>query len=466
MKTKARWLAIFLVFGLIVAACSPADEAADTTEAETPATTEAPDTTEAPATTEGSTETTEGGGEMQPPTTDIGVDLDAGTITVGLLSDLTGPFSTLVIPVVDGYKAQIDAVNAAGGIHGLSIELEIVDTVYSLDTHVQKYEEIRDKVVTLGHTTGSPHTNAIRTQLAEDNMFAVPLSWYSGWTDPALNANVLPHGQPYCIESMNVLGYIVSQNPDAKTIAIASNAGDFGEDSAEGAKLAAAELGLEVVYDGQGKVNAADEASLAEVVTGIVGSQPDLVWLTTSPSAYAGIYGQALGTGLVATWSGSAVAWVPAFLGAAIGEAIQRDWIFGLPYSPWNADNAGTTAAVELMKATNPEIVPFDYYLEGIGEALLMERILNDAYESGDMTRAGVLAAAKNLESFDTGGLWPTQSFKGDPNDIVVRVTNIVRPSAADLAAGGSGVELLAANYTSDIAAAYEFNETCFDAFG
>jgi len=460
MKIISKWIAIVLALGLVLAACGD-DDTTDTTEATAPDTTQA----ETPDTTEAETpDTTEGAEDMI--LTDIGVDLEAGTITVGLLSDLTGVFSALVKPMTDGYQIKIDDINAKGGIHGLQIKLEIRDTVYSVDNHVQLYEELRQSVVALGHSTGSPHTMAINDALAADNIFAVPLTWYSGWSDPAINANIVQHGEPYCIESMNVLGYLVDQNPGFETIAIASNAGDFGQDSAAGAKLAAEALGLTIVYDGEAKINAADEASLAEVVTGIVGSGADIVWVTTSPGAFAGIYGQALAAGVVATWSGSAVAWVPSFIGpdSAIREAVERDWIFSLPYAPWNADNPGTKAAVELLRTANPDIPAFDYYLEGIGEALLIETILNAAYESGDMTRAGVLAAAKNVELFTTDGLWPDQTFVGEPNDFVQRKGYIVKPSIADLEAGNSGVELLAANYTSDIAAAFQFDEACFDA--
>ena len=461
MRINVKWLAIFLVLGLVVAACGTSgEEESTTTEAETTATTEAAptETTEAAP-----TETTEAEEMIL---TDVGVDLEAGTITVGLLSDLTGVFSALVQPVVTGYEAQVEAINAAGGINGLTIVLEIRDTGYSVDTHVQQYNEIKDSVVALGHSTGSPHTVAINQQLVEDNMFAVPLTWYSGWSDPALNANLVPHGTPYCIESMNVLGYLTDQNPDAATVAIASNAGDFGEDSAEGAKLAAEALGLEVVYDGQGKVNAADEATLAEVATAIVASGADIVWVTTSPGAYSGIYGQALAAGMTALWSGSFVAWNFGFLGpdSPIRDAIQRDWTFAYPIAPWSADNPGTNAARELIQAYDPEAPPYEYYLEGIVEAQLLEAILNAAYDSGDMTRAGVLAAAKSLESMSWDGLAPDQSFVGEPNDTVQRLVNIVKPSAADLEAGGSGLELIEANYTSDIAAAYQFDEACFDA--
>jgi len=461
MKMKTKWLAILLVLGLVLAACG-GDDAADTTEAETPDTTEA----ETPDTTEAETpDTTEAEAMIL---TDIGVDLEAGTITVGLLSDLTGVFSALVQPVVTGYEAQIEAINAAGGIHGLNIILEVRDTGYSVDTHVQQYNEIRDSVVALGHSTGSPHTVAIKDQLAEDDMLAIPLTWYSGWSDPALNANLVPHGTPYCLESMNTIGYIVSQNPDAATIAIASNAGDFGQDSAQGAKIAAEALGLEVVYDGEAKINAADEATLAEVANGIIGSGADIVWVTTSPGAYSGIYGQALAAGVLATWSGSFVAWNFGFLGeeSPIRDAIQRDWIFAYPISPWSADTPGSAAARELIQAYDPEAPAYEYYLEGVVEAQLLEVILNAAYDSGDLTRAGVLAAAENLEFMSWDGLAPDQSFVGEPNDIVQRTVTIVRPSAADLEAGGSGLAVVEADYTSDIAAAYQFDKTCFDAFG
>ncbi|MCZ6567345.1 MAG: hypothetical protein O6923_03500, partial [Actinobacteria bacterium] len=117
-------------------------------------------------------------------------------------------------------------------------------------------------------------------------------------------------------------------------------------------------------------------------------------------------------------------------------------------------------------QAYDPEAPPYEYYIEVVKEARLLETILNAAYDSGDMTRAGVLAAAKGLESMSWDGLAPDQSFVGEPNDIVQRVVNIVRPSAADIEAGGSGLALIEADYTSDIAAAYQFDKTCFDAFG
>ena len=57
----------------------------------------------------------------------VGVDLEAGTITIGLLSDLTGPFSPLVQIINTGHDLYWASVNEAGGVNGLNVELDSID---------------------------------------------------------------------------------------------------------------------------------------------------------------------------------------------------------------------------------------------------------------------------------------------------------------------------------------------------
>lgn len=449
MKIKSRWLAIFLVLGLVLAACG------DGSDGETTTTAGGGETT----TTAGGEETTTTGEQMADPLTDVGVDLEAGTITVGLLSDLTGPFGPLVSAIVAGHEAYWAEVNAAGGIGGLMVELKTVDTVYDVTAHVQFYNELKDEVVAFGHSTGSPHTVAINADLQADGILAIPLTWYSGWTDPAINANLLPHGTPYCIESMNLIEYMVDESGlDAPTIAIASIPGDYGLDSAAGASLAAEALGLNVVYDGIGKLIPGDDASVAEVAGGISGSDADLVYLTATPSAWSAVYGAALATGYEATWSGAAPSWNPAFVaeGSPIRDAIARDMIISFYADTWNGESAGAQHVTDVMTAAGAP--PTDYYGEGFVEATILHRALQLAYDNGDLTQAGVLAAAKSLETVDFDGLAPDERYVGEPNDIVQRKINILRP---DLEAP-TGSSVVERDYTSPTAAAFEFNEACY----
>ncbi|MGH3668834.1 MAG: ABC transporter substrate-binding protein, partial [Acidimicrobiia bacterium] len=243
MRRKPQWLALLLVLGLILAACGDGGGGDTTTTA---AAEEEPTTTAAPAEETTTSAAEEGAGEVA---TDVGVDLEAGTITIGLLSDLSGPFAPLVQVIVAGQEMYWADVNANGGIGGLQVQIETRDTAYDPAQHVQLYEELKTQVVAFGHSTGSPQTMAINPQLQADGILAIPLTWYSGWSDPAINSNLVPHGVPYCIEAMNMIEYLTLQAPDATTIAIASSPGDYGEDSNAGARLAAEALGLEIVFD-------------------------------------------------------------------------------------------------------------------------------------------------------------------------------------------------------------------------
>jgi len=461
MKAKSKWLAIFLVLGLVLAACGDGggDDETTTSEAASPDTTEAgsPDTTEGET-----TDTTEGemAGDVA---TDVGVDLEAGVIKVGMLSDLTGPFGPLVTAIVAGHEAYWANVNASGGINGLTVDLEIVDTTYDIPTHVQFYEEMKGNVVAFGHSTGSPHTVAINDALQADGILAIPLTWYSGWSDPAINSNLVPHGTPYCIEAMSLVEYMVGESGvDAPSIAIASVPGDYGLDSAIGAATAAEALGLEVAYDGSGLINPTDETTFDEVAAGIVGSGADLVFVTATPGAWSGIYGRAVAQGFEALWSGASPSWNPAFVAedSPIAEAVTRDMLVSGYYEPWEGESAGAAQVREIMEAAGAP--PTNYYGEGFVEAGIMHAALEAAYDSGDMTQAGVLAAAKSLENVEFDGLAPAETFVGEPNDIVQRAIWISRPDGGAIAS----TTLVEANYISPVAAAYEFNEACYQLEG
>ena len=355
-------------------------------------------------------------------------------------------------------------VNANGGIGGMEVVIETRDTAYDPAMHVQLYEELKTQVVAFGHSTGSPQTMAINPQLQADGILAIPLTWYSGWSDPAINSNLVPHGVPYCIEAMNMIEYLTVQAPDATTIAIASSPGDYGEDSNAGARLAAEALGLEIVYDGTGLINQADEATLTEVAGGIASSGAELVWVTTSPTPFGSIYGQALAAGFSgALWSGAGPTWNPALVApdSPISEPLSNDFYISAYYAPWAAESEGNAAVRDLVTAAGAD--PLDYYAEGVIEATILHQALQTAYDAGDLTQAGVLAAAKGLESVTFGGLAPDETYVGEPNERVQRAQFISRPDPAGLADGTStGSTLVESNYTSPTAEAFEFNEACF----
>jgi ABC-type branched-subunit amino acid transport system substrate-binding protein len=457
MRKRISLIVLMLVMALGAAACGSDSDDTTTTAAsggDETTTTAAGDTT---TTAAGDTTTTTGAESMEPPATDVGVDLDAGTIQVGLLSDLSGPFKGLVGAIVAGQEAYWSYVNANGGIEGLQVELVVEDTGYDVPQHVTLYEKLKDSVVAIGHSTGSPHTVAIYEDLQADGIVAVPLTWYSGWTSP-FQENTMHHGAPYCLEAMNVIEYI-KNDTGASTIAIASLPGDYGLDSATGAALAADELGLEVVYSNPGGIIPGED--LAPIGVAIAESGADMVWVTATPTTFPAIYGAAIATGYEASWSGASPTYSPAYLGSDFATQIERDWTQGAYYLPWGGESAGNELVREIMTAAGAS--PLDFYAEGFIEAQIMEQALRAAYASGDMTQAGVLAAAKSLESVDFGGLAPSEKYTGTPNDQLQRELTIMRPSIEDIAGGGSGSVVIEPAYTSQIAADFDFQSACFE---
>lgn len=467
MKRGRKLIAVLFAFALVAAACGD-DDSADTTAAATEAPTET-QATEAPSETEAPTETA--APEPMEIATDFGVDLEAGTITVGLLSDFGPTFGALVTPIVDGHNVYWDAVNAAGGINGLEVVVDARDTNYDVQQHVTLFEEMRNSVVAFGHSTGSPHTVAIAAELEAQGILTLPLTWYSGWTDPAYNAALMHHGMPYCLESQTLLEWVAGEH-EAETgekpkVAIVTLPGDYGLDNAEGAKLGAAALGLEVVADLGGQVTGGDSvqpvvAQLAGLEEANGGPGLDIVYMAVVPALFEGIFGLALQSGVEARWTGAAPNWLPSMLDGAIAEPIARDWYGSSYVEPWSGDSAG----LEQMKADiaefNPSLVPNDYYAEGYIEASILHAALEAAYAAGDLTQNGVLAAAKALESVDFNGLAPAEVYQGSPNEQVQRQIYLVRPSLEDRAAGGAGMVVAEENFTADIVADFTFESACF----
>ena len=128
---RSKATAALVALALVVAACGDDDDddagGTDTTTGATtpptPGATEAPETTAATAdtaagtTTAGTAGTTAGTGEA--PTGE--------PIVIGTLTSLTGPFTPWGVQVRDGMQLAAEEINAAGGVGGRPIEIQLLD---------------------------------------------------------------------------------------------------------------------------------------------------------------------------------------------------------------------------------------------------------------------------------------------------------------------------------------------------
>ena len=472
---RMRWLALLAIFGLIAVACSAAETATDAAgdvadEVEDAVTDD--DDDEAEADDGGEDEAVEDDGAVEL-ATDFGVTDDA--IRIGMSADLSGIFAGLTTPIVDAQIAYFDRLNEQGGIAGRQIEIVTLDSGYDVPTHLDNYAELSEEsaqgVVMISQSTGSPHTGAISGDLVDDDLIALPLSWYSGWADQELGANVFELYTNYCFESMNGVEFLASQSDVANpSLAILSFPGEYGQDGAAGAKIAAAELGLDIVFDGEAQVTPGGD-DFTSVISQLVDADPDIVWITANFAALGDILGGAAGQGLDAIWSGNLPTYNPVLLGTEVAPAIDQFYFASAYTALWNSNgSAGMTDIVSTLQERLPNgtYAQADAYIFGWTEAIFTQAVLEQAAANGDMTRAGVVAAANEV-SVDFQGLAPDQTWVGDPNDFVVRGSFIYDIVAADATLetpitepGSAGYVLLEENFVGSVAQDHEFNEPCF----
>src|ERR1700760_3403186 len=75
-----------------------------------------------------------------------GVDAKTKTISLGVLSPLSGPVAAIGKPLTAGVQTYFDAANAGGGIDGWKVKLVKRDSKYDPQTQVQQFNSISGDV--------------------------------------------------------------------------------------------------------------------------------------------------------------------------------------------------------------------------------------------------------------------------------------------------------------------------------
>jgi len=376
---------------------------------------------------------------------------DRGCIYLGTISDLTeGPFKTLAVPITDAQKAFWKRVNDQGGIGGYDVDVStyVKDNKYIPQIHNQVYQEIKGKILALTQTLGSPTTAAILPDLESAQMVSVPASWTSLW---GFEEVVLESGANYCFESMNAVDYAVDEL-SAKSLMAVHLPGDYGDDAAAGAKIAAEKRGLTF----SGVVTQTGQENQGGAIDAILAAKPDVVILTTGPTDAAVIIGQTAARGFTGKFLGTSPTWNPGLLASPAAPAIKALYLQSAPWPAWPSDTAGHKA----MRDALPGVKPNDGYTAGWVWAYPLKAALQKAAENKDLTRAGLLAAVRQLDEVDYEGMLPegAGNYSGQPNDHAFRQTLIYRPDDS----APTGVSKVADFFTGPTAKDYKFEKPCY----
>src|SRR6266849_1349238 len=97
----------------------------------------------------------------------VGVNLANKTITLGILTPLSGPVADPIgKPLTRGIEVFFKSVNDHGGIDGFKVNLVEKDSQYSPQLQVQQYGLIHNQVLMIAESLGTPTSFAIKDQAA------------------------------------------------------------------------------------------------------------------------------------------------------------------------------------------------------------------------------------------------------------------------------------------------------------
>jgi len=332
-----------------------------------------------------------------------GVKTDKGvtdtTITLGAMGDMSGVFKNIGAGYNAGNQLWADDVNAAGGICNRKIKLEVVDHGYKAATAKTLYPQLEPKILGLVQLLGSPVVAALKQDLLDDNLTAVPASWSSELLD---NPNIMMIGTTYDLEIINGLAYLQQKGllADGDTIGHIYIDGDYGGNGLRGSKYYASKHKLTVK---EAKVTSTD-SDLTGIVTGMRGAGVKVIVLTTTPGQSASVLAANKALGLNVPVLSNNPAFDPALLESPAAGALDKLYVSASAV-PFSSANAKAVEVTTKYKAAYPTAPHNSGAILGYAGGLVWQTVLTKACSNGDLSRAGVQTALKQQTSVSTDDL-------------------------------------------------------------
>lgn len=334
-----------------------------------------------------------------------GVDLATKTISIGVLNDESGPAAAIGRPWGTGLRVLAAQINAGGsGLlpEGWNVRLVERDHGYNPQRSVQLFNEIRDQVLFMATTFGTPNTLPLRPHLARHKMVAFPASLSSKMAEFEYTP---PIGPSYRLEVMRALDWMVQQagGADKVKLGLVYQQDDYGADGRDAVAEAAPKLGLKVVSE---QTYAPGQPDFTAVVTALKEAGATHVMMTSLPSATAPMLGVAAQLDYRPVWVGNSPSWIDRFFDAkVVPPTIFANFHWVTSFTFWGENVPLMKPFLAAYEKFGRAVAPPDYYiLASYAVGLVEMQALSRCIASGDVTREGFMKALRALKDYDTYG--------------------------------------------------------------
>jgi ABC-type branched-subunit amino acid transport system substrate-binding protein len=390
------------------------------------------------------------GGGGQSGAVKAGPGVTAKTITLGVLTDLSGVFAPLGKPTMQANQLFWKERNAQGGVCNRTVKLTVKDHGYDPQKAVVQYRELSSSVAGLQQLLGSPITAALLPSLKSDQMVSLLAAWPSSLLP---NDNIIITGTTYDVEMINGLDYLMQQGKLKRGDKIGHIyfEGEYGENGLKGSKFFAQKNGMTVVEQ---KIKATDE-DMSGQAAALKRGGVKAIALTTAPTQLASVAGIGAAQGLDVPLVGNNPTFDPALLKTPAAKALKANAYVVSSIAPFNLDKPDVQKVASDYQEAYPKEVPKASAPFGYMQGKLMYEILNHACQNKDLTRAGIVKAAHQVKNLDTGGLTAAPldyTSLGQPSE---RAVYIAQPADEP-----GGLKALPQTFESDTAKTYEVSGT------
>lgn len=334
-----------------------------------------------------------------------GVDLERKLLRMGALNDESGPVAVIGRPYAVGKRILAHEINAGGsGLlpEGWRLELVERDHAYNPQRSVQTFNEIRDQVLFLGTSFGTPNTLPLVPMLRRYDLVAFPASSASKFLETTLTPIIAPS---YKIEGLRALDYAIEHAGSAEAVkaGIVYQHDDYGQDSYDGFTEAAKARGVTIVAR---ETYQPGQADFTATITALRRAGATHVMLATVPSATAPLLGTAAQLNYAPLFLGISASWVDRFFDPAVVPSSVFDnylWVSGQRFIGEDFPAMRRfMAAYEAYPREKP--APDLYMLASYVQGLVAVEAFRRALEAGDTSRAGYRRALSTLKDFTAEG--------------------------------------------------------------
>lgn len=380
-----------------------------------------------------------------------GVDETNKTITLGILSPYSGPVADPIgKPLARGVEVYFDSVNANGGIDGYKVKFLEEDTQYNPQIEVQLYNQIHTKVAMIADSLGTPTTFAIKDLAAADHMLVSAATLSSAL---AREKYLVLVGTPYRLQVENAFDYVVNKlgvkNP---SVGIIYQNDEYGQDGLTGYKEA---VNFYHLHDVAQAAYAATDTDFTGQVSQLKAAGAKYVFLTTIPTATAGIIGTAYKLGYNPQWILQSPAFALALLSVpGLSTLMSRAWLVSQGANWGDTSVPGMAQMMSDVQKYAPDQKPDGYFEFGYTESKITYAILKKALDNKDITRDGLFNAFESLHNVDLGGLLPPVNYGSAPNQRVPSRDSVI---FAIVPSQPAGVKALSSDFTGGAAMQSQF---------